>query len=61
MIFPSLKRGWLAWVYDRYPRPDSPLYSEQAEAKAARRGLWAEAAPVRPWEWRRSKTSMTPR
>lgn len=24
----------------------------QSEAQAARRGLWADAAPVPPWEWR---------
>jgi micrococcal nuclease len=48
-------RGGMAWVYDRYSRADSPLYSEQAAAKAARRGLWADKDPMPPWEWRRAR------
>ena len=43
----------LAWVYDRYSKPSSPLYPLQDSAKAARRGLWADNEPVPPWEWRR--------
>ena len=45
----------MAWVYDRYSKPDSPLYRLQEGAKAARRGLWADNEPVPPWEWRRGK------
>lgn len=45
-------RTGMAWVYDRYVT-DRSLYAVQAEAKAARRGLWADAAPVPPWDWRR--------
>lgn len=48
-------RGGMAWVYDRYSRPDSLLYPIQDEARAARRGLWADKDPVRPWEWRQSQ------
>ena len=43
----------MAWVYDRYSKPDSPLYPLQNEAKAARRGLWADTEPLPPWEWRK--------
>ncbi len=42
----------MAWVYDRYSKPSSPLYRLQNLAKAARRGLWADNDPVPPWEWR---------
>ena len=28
------------------------LLAAQNEAKEARRGLWADASPVPPWEWR---------
>ena len=45
----------MAWVYDRYSKPTSPLYALQEAAKAARRGLWADNDPVPPWEWRREK------
>ncbi len=49
----QVHRG-MAWVYDRYARPDSPLYALQEQARAARKGLWADAKPVPPWEWRRN-------
>lgn len=51
----SQVRSGMAWVYDRYSRADSPLYGEQAAAKAAKRGLWLDKEPVPPWEWRKSK------
>ena len=43
----------MAWVYDRYSKPTSPLYALQSAAKAARAGLWADKEPIPPWEWRR--------
>ena len=43
----------MAWVYDRYSKPSSPLYALQSAAKAARAGLWADKEPIPPWEWRR--------
>lgn len=46
----QVQRG-MAWVYDRYVT-DRSLYQLQDEARAARRGLWADSAPVPPWEWR---------
>jgi endonuclease YncB( thermonuclease family) len=49
----QVRRG-MAWVYDRYVT-DQSLYALQAEARAARRGLWADSAPVPPWEWRHRK------
>ena len=49
----QVRRG-MAWVYDRYVT-DHSLYSVQADAKAARRGLWKDDQPVPPWEWRRIK------
>ncbi|SDB21784.1 thermonuclease family protein [Belnapia rosea] len=47
-----VRRG-AAWVYRRYSRDPALLWIE-AEARAARRGLWAlpEAQRVPPWEWR---------
>jgi endonuclease YncB( thermonuclease family) len=46
-----VRQGW-AWVYARYNR-DASLPGLEAEARAARRGLWAEPRPVPPWDWRR--------
>jgi endonuclease YncB( thermonuclease family) len=43
----------MAWVYDRYAKGYAHLYPLQGTARAERRGLWADPAPVPPWEWRR--------
>ncbi|WP_198374025.1 thermonuclease family protein [Neoroseomonas rubea] len=47
-----IKRG-AAWVFRRYSN-DPVLLRLEAEARAARRGLWAlpEAQRVAPWDWR---------
>ena len=47
-----VRRG-AAWVFRRYS-DDPGLLRLEAEARAARRGLWAlpEAERVPPWEWR---------
>ncbi len=31
---------------------DGTLAQLEANAKAAKRGLWADVEPVQPWEWR---------
>lgn len=46
----QVKRG-MAWVFDRYVR-DRSLYALQREALTEQRGLWADAHPVPPWDWR---------
>ena len=44
----------MAWVFDRYvTRADAHLRGLQANARAARAGLWADTSPVEPWAWRR--------
>ena len=30
-----------------------PYTKAEGEARAARRGLWAEPQPIPPWDWRR--------
>ena len=48
----------MAWVYPRYCKLQA-ICDEyrrlEAGARAERRGLWRDKAPVPPWEWRRSK------
>ena len=46
----QVRRG-MAWVYRRYSR-SRHLYALEAEAKQARRGLWADSNPIPPWDWR---------
>lgn len=43
----------MAWAYRRYLGDRSLIRLEQ-QARAARRGLWADPAPVAPWRFRRS-------
>ncbi len=49
----ELVKGGLAWWYRRYAPDDGTLAQLEADAKAAKRGLWADPDPVPPWEWRR--------
>ena len=44
-------RAGMAWVYTQY-LTDPGLARLEREARGARRGLWADAQPVPPWEWR---------
>jgi endonuclease YncB( thermonuclease family) len=56
----EMVRQGAAWVYRQYSRERS-LLALEAEAKAARRGLWAlpEAEQTPPWEWRAAERSGT--
>ena len=51
----ALISAGLAWVDDRFCRMAvCDLWRQhQADAKAARRGLWADDSPIPPWTWRR--------
>lgn len=44
-------RAGLAWAYTRY-RPTAKFVQLQQQARAERRGLWADQEPMPPWEWR---------
>lgn len=45
-------RSGMAWVYERYAAGYESLYPLQDSAKASRMGLWSDANPEPPWEWR---------
>lgn len=45
-------RNGYAWVYIRYCRDQSYWMPLQREAQQKRRGLWYDAHPVAPWEFR---------
>lgn len=45
-------RTGMAWVYDKYAKGYGHLYPLQTAARAAHAGLWSEASPQPPWEWR---------
>jgi micrococcal nuclease len=43
-----------AWHYKHYS--NSPLLAKaEAQARLKRKGLWKDAQPVPPWEWRKKK------
>lgn len=49
----ELVRAGLAWWYRQYAPHDTTLAQLEAEARTAKRGLWADAHPIPPWEWRK--------
>ncbi len=55
----QIKAG-LAWHYKKYASEQTPMDQElyalaQLEAKAAGIGLWKDADPTPPWDWRKRK------
>jgi endonuclease YncB( thermonuclease family) len=50
----EMVRDGFAWRYVQYDKPGEFIAAE-TEARAARRGLWADKDPVPPWEWRKMK------
>jgi len=57
-------RAGFAWWYREYAREQRPedrqVYERaEEEARAARRGLWSEANPTPPWEWRSKRRDPT--
>ena len=59
VIQDGLVSAGLAWVDDRFCKmPVCDLWRlHQREAKAARRGLWADEGAVPPWVWRKMQRS----
>lgn len=52
----QIKAG-MAWWYEKYRKEQSPadqrLYAEaEQQARVVKVGLWLDAGPVPPWEWR---------
>lgn len=59
----QIKAG-MAWHYRKYakeqPIEDREIYAQAEDrARAGQRGLWSDAEPVPPWEWRKSKKRRT--
>jgi micrococcal nuclease len=59
----ALVKNGLAWVYQRYCKISicSSWLALEAQARAAKTGLWSHPNPVAPWEYRRNqRTSLQP-
>lgn len=48
----------MAWVYTKYAT-DQSFFEKEKEARSARRGLWSDASPIPPWEYRHGGKSAT--
>jgi endonuclease YncB( thermonuclease family) len=54
----QVRRGF-AWVFVKYAPAGSPLYGLEDAARSRRAGLWADARPVAPWDWRAAAHART--
>ncbi len=54
----QVKRG-MAWEYSHY-HSDKTYIALQDRAQQAHRGLWAQANPQPPWQWRKLHPSVKP-
>lgn len=52
-------RAGCAWHYRQYS-DDAGYAAAEGEARRARRGLWQDAAPVAPWNYRRPRGPRSP-
>lgn len=50
----ELVKAGLAWHYEQYS-DNKELSLIEAEARQAKRGLWADKDPMAPWDWRKQK------
>jgi micrococcal nuclease len=55
-----VRHGW-AWWFRRYAPDNAALAALEGEARDARRGLWADAKPTAPWEWRAAQRANSER
>ena len=54
----QVRRG-MAWEYSNYH--SNKVYTAlQNEAQQAKRGLWAQASPTPPWQWRKTHPATLP-
>lgn len=51
----EMVRAGMAWWHRQYAPANRELAALEAEARAAKRGLWSQSGPVPPWDWRSGK------
>ena len=56
----ELVKAGACWWYRKYAPHDTELKQLEKEARKQRRGVWATASPVSPWEWRKQNRVMGP-
>lgn len=50
-----VKDGWCWWYRENAPG-NTRLESLEKDARDAKKGLWADPAPIPPWEWRKRES-----
>lgn len=55
----ELAKAGLAW-YDSRVYAEPAVAGAQAEAQAGKAGIWSQSNPVSPWDYRYSKSGVTP-
>lgn len=50
----ELVRDGFAWWFHKYSK-DKSLGKLESDARAKKRGLWSDAKPVAPWDWRAAR------
>jgi micrococcal nuclease len=53
MLSEEMVRAGLAWQYRKHSK-DKTLAALEEDARSSKRGLWADRAPVAPWNWRKA-------
>lgn len=51
----AMVKDGMAWAYTKY-LTDPEIKRMEVQARAGRVGLWADAEPMPPWEFRKGKT-----
>jgi micrococcal nuclease len=54
LVNAEMVRSGLAWRYVTYDKRNE-FGGLEEEARRQRRGLWADAHPIAPWEWRKTE------
>ncbi len=54
LVNTEMVRSGLAWRYIQYDKQNE-FGAIEDDARRHRRGLWADAHPVAPWEWRKTE------
>ena len=54
-----VKDGW-CWWYRKYAPGDTVLEGLEKDAREAKKGLWADPAPIPPWVYRKAGRGQAP-
>jgi endonuclease YncB( thermonuclease family) len=54
LVNAEIVRSGLAWRYVQFDRRNE-FGAIEEDARRHRRGLWADAHPIAPWEWRKTE------